>query len=135
MVHTGEGCHVTVSWDGARVRLEAEDTEGGLFPQRAPVDLVEESGRGLQLVDGLAQAWGFRPTTGGKSVWFEVGGCSPSPSGLSPVACEGNPCWGVHSGRRHVPNQETACSAAPRPCHYHLTTDHLTLDARARSQE
>lgn len=82
VVHTGEGCRVTVSWDGARVRLEAADTEGGLLPRHAPADLDEERGRGLQLVDGLAQAWGSRPTPDGKAVWFEISGCSlscPSP--------------------------------------------------------
>lgn len=94
VVHTGEGCRVTVSWDGTRVRLEAEDSEGGLLPQRAPADLDEESGRGLQLVEGLAQAWGSRPTTDGKVVWFEVGGCSPSPFRLSPAACESDLSFG-----------------------------------------
>lgn len=88
VVHTGEGCQVTVSWDGTRVRLEAEDREGGVLPQQASADLDEESGRGLQLVDGLAQAWGSRPTRGGKAVWFEVGHSSPSPLCPSPAACE-----------------------------------------------
>ncbi|MFF8695450.1 ATP-binding protein [Streptomyces sp. NPDC015144] len=74
VVHTGDGCRVTVSWDGARVRLEAEDVTDGLLPQRVPTDLDAESGRGLQLVDGLARSWGCRPTETGKAVWFEVGG-------------------------------------------------------------
>ncbi|WGD41750.1 ATP-binding protein [Streptomyces cathayae] len=93
VVHTGEGCRVTVSWNGTCVRLEAEDAESGLLPQRAPADLDEESGRGLQLVDGLAQAWGSRPTTDGKVVWFEIGGCSTSPSRPSPAACVNDPSF------------------------------------------
>ncbi|MGW0789795.1 ATP-binding protein [Streptomyces sp. NPDC002911] len=88
VVHTGEGCQVTVSWNGTRVRLEAEDTEGGALPRRVPADLDEESGRGLQLVDGFAQAWGSRPTTDGKAVWFEVGSRLPSSSYRpSPAMC------------------------------------------------
>ncbi|SDC90924.1 ATP-binding protein [Streptomyces prasinopilosus] len=94
VVHTGEGCRLTVSWDGTRVRLEVEDREGGLLPQRAPAGLDEESGRGLQLVDGLAQAWGARSTTYGKAVWFEIGGCSRPLSRLSPAACEIDPPFG-----------------------------------------
>ncbi|MGW2258793.1 ATP-binding protein [Streptomyces sp. NPDC001780] len=90
VVHTGKGCSVTVSWDGTRVRLEAEDTEGALLPHCAPADLDEESGRGLRLVDGLAQAWGSRPTADGKAVWFEVGSCSPMPFRSSPAAREGD---------------------------------------------
>ncbi|MFD0225998.1 ATP-binding protein [Streptomyces hirsutus] len=107
VVHTGEGCRVTVSWDGTRVRLEAEDAEGGLLPQRAPADLDEENGRGLQLVAGLAQRWGSRPTTDGKAVWFEIGGCSPSPSRLSPAACESDPSFG--GAQRPVAVAEPGC--------------------------
>ena len=86
VVHTGEGCQVTVSWDGTCVRLEAEDAEGGLLPQRAPAHRDEESGRGLQLVDGLAQRWGSRPTPDGKVVWFEIGSCSRPPLRPRPAA-------------------------------------------------
>ncbi|MGW4019948.1 ATP-binding protein [Streptomyces sp. NPDC005009] len=88
VVHTREDCQVTVSWDGLRVRLETEDTKGGHLPEWAPAGLDGESGRGLQLVDGLAQTWGCRPTTGGKAVWFEIGGCSPSTFRPSSAASE-----------------------------------------------
>ncbi|MHC3451221.1 ATP-binding protein [Streptomyces prasinus] len=94
VVHTGEDCRVTVSWDGTRVRLEAEDKEGDLLPQRASAGLDEESGRGMQLVAGLAQRWGSRPTTDGKAVWFEIDGCSPPPPRLPPAACEIDPSFG-----------------------------------------
>jgi hypothetical protein len=30
------------------------------------------TGRGLQLVERLADRWGSEPRTGGKVVWFEV---------------------------------------------------------------
>jgi len=32
----------------------------------------DEGGRGLYLVDQLAERWGSRPTDGGKAVWFEM---------------------------------------------------------------
>ncbi|MEU7383629.1 MULTISPECIES: ATP-binding protein [unclassified Streptomyces] len=107
VVHAGEGCRVTVSWDGTRVRLEAEDAEGGLLPQRVPADVDEESGRGLQLVDGLAQAWGVRSTTAGKAVWFEVGSCSPSQSRPFPAASESDLSFG--GARRPVTVAEPGC--------------------------
>ncbi|MEV0691610.1 ATP-binding protein [Streptomyces sp. NPDC050388] len=107
VVHTGEGCQVTMSWDGTRVRLEVEDAEGCLLPQRAPADLDEESGRGLLLVAGLAQRWGVRPTPGGKAVWFEVGSCSPSPSHPSPAARESDLSFG--GARQPVAVAEPGC--------------------------
>ncbi|MFD5222622.1 ATP-binding protein [Streptomyces tendae] len=79
VVHTGKACQVTVNWDGTRVRLEVEDSEGGLLRKRTRVGADDESGRGLQLVDGLAQRWGSRLTPDGKVVWFEIGSCSPLP--------------------------------------------------------
>jgi hypothetical protein len=33
---------------------------------------TDEGGRGLYLVEQLATRWGSRPTTDGKSVWFEM---------------------------------------------------------------
>ncbi|EFF91143.1 regulatory protein [Streptomyces sp. e14] len=78
VVHTPHGCRVTVSWDGARVRLEAEDEKAGPLPERVAtdIDIDAGNGRGLRLVDSLALAWGSHPsTTGGKTVWFEVGSC------------------------------------------------------------
>jgi PAS domain S-box-containing protein len=40
-----------------RIRMASENDEGG---------------RGLYLVDQLAERWGSRPTDGGKAVWFEM---------------------------------------------------------------
>ncbi|MFB7089455.1 ATP-binding protein [Streptomyces sp. NPDC056296] len=88
LVHAENGCQVTVCWDGTRVRLEAEDGETGALPQVAAASLEDESGRGLQLIDGLAHAWGSRPTVDGKAVWFEVCSGSPSTYRASPAACE-----------------------------------------------
>lgn len=113
VVHTREGCQVTVSWDGSRVRLVAEDTKGGHLPAWAPAGLDGESGRGLQLVDGLALAWGCRPTTGGKAVWFELGGCSPSTSRPSSAASESDSSFGGGGAQRLVAMAEPA-AASPR---------------------
>ena len=39
---------------------------------RHDYDLTEPGGRGLQLVDTLADRWGWAENDGGKVVWFEL---------------------------------------------------------------
>ncbi|HET9897477.1 MAG TPA: SpoIIE family protein phosphatase [Streptosporangiaceae bacterium] len=46
----------------------------------------DEGGRGLYLVDQLADRWGSRPTEDGKAVWFQMPIRPPSASLLSPSA-------------------------------------------------
>jgi anti-sigma regulatory factor (Ser/Thr protein kinase) len=56
------------------VRVEIHDTSPGVLPRlKEPVE--GPGGRGLLLVDRLADAWGVSATAGGKSVWFRM---SPS---------------------------------------------------------
>ncbi|MET7842899.1 hypothetical protein ABZT45_30650 [Streptomyces sp. NPDC005356] len=53
---------------------------GGLDLRRAPrehhLDVVDdtdaEGGRGTELLDALAEAWGNLPTAIGKTIWFEL---------------------------------------------------------------
>jgi len=61
----------------AGVLCEVGDGGVGLPRRRAPRAL-DTGGRGLQIVDALAAAWGVIPASGGngKTVWFEV----PAPS-------------------------------------------------------
>lgn len=42
------------------------------FPQRRLPDADDEDGRGLVLVEALAESWGARPAVPGKTVWFTV---------------------------------------------------------------
>ncbi|MYQ47248.1 ATP-binding protein [Streptomyces sp. SID4985] len=72
VVHTPQGCRLTMSWDGSRVRLEATDGKPGLLVPPAVPNPDQEHGRGLAMVAALAHAWGSRPTEGGKTVWFEL---------------------------------------------------------------
>ena len=55
-----------------RVRLEVEDHNQDGPTVRRP-GLQAEGGRGMLLVDTLADKWGVAPAPGGKAVWFEVG--------------------------------------------------------------
>lgn len=71
LVHTDGGGQVTMrlTADG-RIRIEVEDSSSAL-PRRREADDWAVSGRGLLLVDGLADAWGVEPRGGGKCVWCE----------------------------------------------------------------
>ncbi|WP_309484371.1 ATP-binding protein [Streptomyces himalayensis] len=56
------------------VRIEVDDTRGERLPAMFPAGGEAEGGRGLVLVDSLADRWGVDPRTDGvgKTVWAEV---------------------------------------------------------------
>jgi anti-sigma regulatory factor (Ser/Thr protein kinase) len=79
VVHTGRPAVLRLSLpdtegESATVRLEVADRSG-----RAPVprcvDGDATGGRGLALVDGLADRWGWSPEGAGKSIWCELDRC------------------------------------------------------------
>jgi anti-sigma regulatory factor (Ser/Thr protein kinase) len=78
IVHTRSGrdggtVTVELTSDGGRVRVEVTDDGGPELPRVRPVDVGAESGRGLQLVDALADAWGWDQDPGGGTItWAEV---------------------------------------------------------------
>lgn len=60
--------------DGAGVRVEVTDGNSRLPLRAARVDDDAECGRGLVLLDAVADRWGAVPgAEGGKTVWFECG--------------------------------------------------------------
>ncbi|MFR9797934.1 ATP-binding protein [Streptomyces sp. MS06] len=88
VVHTGCPAVLRLSLPGAAdgpevLRLEVVDRSG-----RAPVprcvDGEATGGRGLALVDGLADRWGWSPEGAGKSIWCELDRCArPEASGAA----------------------------------------------------
>ncbi|QUC55388.1 SpoIIE family protein phosphatase [Streptomyces sp. A2-16] len=56
---------------GRRMRIEVTDTSDDLPHKRRPGELAS-SGRGLMLIELLADAWGVDPRGEGKSTWFEL---------------------------------------------------------------
>ncbi|WSQ61589.1 ATP-binding protein [Streptomyces sp. NBC_01217] len=74
LVHTGRGAVVTVSVVPAKLRVEVRD-----FVPAMPLSYVPNAddgthGRGLILVQSLADAWGVGAHALGKVVWFELDG-------------------------------------------------------------
>ncbi|MGC0330718.1 anti-sigma regulatory factor (Ser/Thr protein kinase) [Streptomyces sp. SAI-170] len=61
---TGEGA-------GRRLRVEVSDTSDDLPHRRHPGELAS-SGRGLVLIELLADEWGVAPRGEGKGIWFEL---------------------------------------------------------------
>jgi anti-sigma regulatory factor (Ser/Thr protein kinase) len=61
------------------LHVEVSDTSSEL-PAMQEADLTGERGRGLVLVDFLADSWGHRTTDGGKVVWCAV--AIPGEAGL-----------------------------------------------------
>jgi hypothetical protein len=72
VTHAGTDVTVQVQAGNGRARVEVHDGCAELPQLRVPgVDL--RTGRGLAIVDALADAWGFWPISGnGKVVWFEL---------------------------------------------------------------
>ncbi|WP_323186046.1 MULTISPECIES: ATP-binding protein [unclassified Streptomyces] len=69
--HAHGPVRVNLRVHGAVLRCEVEDGSAtGPVPRTAGIDA--ESGRGIELVDALAQDWGSDRTTTGKTTWFEL---------------------------------------------------------------
>ena len=59
--------------EGSALRIEVRDQEPTSPPVlRGDAELTEIGGRGLQLVDTLADRWGWAAEESGKVVWFEL---------------------------------------------------------------
>ncbi|MFF2997740.1 SpoIIE family protein phosphatase [Streptomyces sp. NPDC057950] len=74
LVHTDDDALLVAEVTGGpgdrRMRVEVTDASDDLPHRRHPGELAS-SGRGLVLVEVLAEAWGVDPRGEGKSIWFE----------------------------------------------------------------
>ncbi len=73
LVHTGRGAVFdAVLTGGSRLRVEVQDAAGGQVPNRRTASDTATSGRGLLLVEALADDWGVQLRADGKTTWFEL---------------------------------------------------------------
>lgn len=90
VVHTGRPAVLRLSLPGAQtgaapsttVRVEVADTSSRAPVPRCACDDAT-GGRGLALVDCLADRWGWSPEDAGKSIWCELDRCSQSGQGAA----------------------------------------------------
>lgn len=71
VVHAGTDIDVVVQADSAFARIEVHDGLPGDLSV-TPAEALAPCGRGLRVIQALAEAWGVRRVTDGKCVWFEV---------------------------------------------------------------
>ncbi|MGY5045050.1 ATP-binding protein [Streptomyces sp. 900105755] len=74
--HVGEGAPVTVrvipTASPGHTRIEVTDPAPGTSPSLRSATAAEESGRGLLLLDALADRWGVERGRDRKTVWCEL---------------------------------------------------------------
>ena len=75
VVHAGTEVELSIDIGPGTARIEVVDHGPGALPLQGadPSDGTREGGRGMFLLDALAQEWGTRHFPGGKAVWFELG--------------------------------------------------------------
>ncbi len=74
LLHTEHGAVLdAVLGADRRLRVEVRD-ESGRLPRPRPPAEAATSGRGLLLVEALADAWGVQVRADGKVTWFELAG-------------------------------------------------------------
>lgn len=69
--HAGTEFAVRVIREVGQVRVEVANGSP-VLPSLPGPSTDREAGRGVQLVEAVATAWGVLPSSGGKAVWFTV---------------------------------------------------------------
>lgn len=71
VLHAGTEADVAVVLTETALRVEVSDASEQL-PRAKEADDWDTSGRGVALVDTLAERWGIDTRPGGKTIWFEL---------------------------------------------------------------
>ena len=75
MRHGGEPIRLVADITSSGIRVEVYDGNSDAFPAIRDIRPDAPGGRGLRLVDALADRWGTTEVAGdGKFVWFEIDG-------------------------------------------------------------
>jgi len=69
--YTEDGFSLEIELTDRQVRVEVTDAGPGLPSVQSPATL-SSSGRGLRIVDAVADHWGVRSGSGQKTVWFSM---------------------------------------------------------------
>ena len=122
VLYTEAPCEVSVTSADERLRVEVTDMNASL-PRAVEAGPNDESGRGLQLVNALADAWGTRQELPGKTMWFEIMS-KPSTDGLDNSSVDTPPSPRVDEAavRRTEYQARMASPADSRPPFVSATT-------------
>jgi anti-sigma regulatory factor (Ser/Thr protein kinase) len=110
VLYTDAPCDVAVTRTGKWLRVEVTDTDPCL-PSAVEAGPDDESGRGLLLVNALADAWGTRPEPMGKTTWFEI---APEPSAEGTGSNFADVPPSTHAGDATVRRTERHVCMAPQ---------------------
>lgn len=71
LLHAGTPMVLRLRPSGTGVEVEVQDGSA-LPPARRHYSATATTGRGVEVLDALADSWGWRPQETGKTVWFQV---------------------------------------------------------------
>ncbi|WP_328683041.1 ATP-binding protein [Streptomyces sp. NBC_00343] len=116
ITHVGAGTPATlaVSMNGTRLRIEVHDPDTRALPTLMEATSDSEGGRGMALVDGVADRWGVLLRPDRKVTWCELETRLTSPSGHVDEAgvTRAEALLGFYSGARAVEPSQSRLSAA-----------------------
>ncbi|SCG00093.1 Anti-sigma regulatory factor (Ser/Thr protein kinase) [Streptomyces sp. MnatMP-M17] len=103
--------------EAGTVRVEVADTSAAP-PRPRHADGEDTNGRGLELVDGLADRWGWQPEGAGKRIWCEVDRRTPeaAPGAYAPAsAVSSASSASSYESSSYKPASRKPSRAVPRP--------------------
>ncbi|MFJ2648981.1 ATP-binding protein [Streptomyces sp. NPDC087420] len=100
--------------EAGTVRVEVADSSA-CPPRPRHANSEATNGRGLELVDGLADRWGWQPEGAGKRIWCEVDRCTPTPRSATGSGTDTAAGTGAGTGTPEPPRAARASEATPVP--------------------
>lgn len=73
VLHAGTEIRIEISFDDEELTFAVSDSNPGPIAGGEPAARLQESGRGLALINSLARRWGTTHSQLGKTVWFTLG--------------------------------------------------------------
>ena len=103
VVHAASGVELEVETEGGAVTVRVRDADTGPLVMRAGGGSeLDEGGRGLLLVDRLAQAWGTEHHAGRKTVWFRLARDESDDAAITPPAVDLPPATTVKEQEKRL---------------------------------